>query len=97
MKTVVIASAKYACEVAGGQRALARILGVSSALVYQWTVGVRGVPIRYCQAIVELTDGHVSVQDLRPYDWHLVWPDPKTTTSEPIHISHYDPNEGNHS
>ncbi len=98
MKTVVIASVKYACKVAGGQRALARVLGVSSSLVYQWTAGIRGVPIRYCQAIVELTEGYVTVQSLRPKDWHLVWPAPKSTSTDPLHNSDYDydPKEGNH-
>ncbi len=95
MKTAVIASVEYACQVVGSQRALARLLGVTPGLIYQWTAGIRGVSIRHCQAIVELTDGHVTVKDLRPDDWHLVWPAPKTTTSEPIHIGHYDPNEGN--
>lgn len=94
MKTIVIASVKQACNIAGGQRALARVLGVSSALVYQWTAGIRGVPIRYCQAIVELTEGQVTVQSLRPKDWHLVWPAPKNTSTDQLHTIHYDPNEG---
>lgn len=95
MKTVVIASVEYACQVVGSQRALAKLLGVSPGLIYQWTAGIRGVSIRHCQAIVELTNGHVTVQDLRPYDWHLVWPAPDCTTTKHFHISRYDPNEGN--
>lgn len=95
MKSVVIASVEQACQMAGGQRALARLLGVSSAFVWQLVNGHRDVPIHHCQAIVELTDGLVTVQALRPDDWHLVWPAPKKTTTELVHVSHYDPNEGN--
>ncbi len=94
MKNLVIASVISACKVAGGKRALAKLLGVTYGQVYQWSIGARGVPVRYCQAIVELTEGQVTVQTLRPKDWHLVWPAPKNTSKDPIHISHYDPNEG---
>lgn len=94
MKSVVIASVKCACKAAGGQRALARLLGVSSSFVWQLAKGRRDVPIHHCQAIVELTEGQVTVQTLRPNDWHLIWPSPKSTTTDLVHISHYDPNGG---
>lgn len=94
MKKHVIASAVYACDAAGGQRALAKFLGIGYSQVHQWVMGERTVPVRYCQAIVELTDGKVSLQDLRPNDWHFVWPPPKDAVSDPVHPIHYDPNEG---
>ena len=95
MKSHVKASVQKACKVVGGQRVLATALGISDSQVNQWVKGRRSIPVKYCQSIVELTEGHVSVQDLRPYDWHLVWPAPKTIAADPTQIIHYDPNEGN--
>ncbi|BCA64936.1 hypothetical protein SHINM1_005380 [Fluviibacter phosphoraccumulans] len=95
MKKHVIASVKHACDAAGGQRPLAKFLGIRYCQVHQWVMGERTVPVRYCQSIVELTEGRVSLQDLRPKDWHLVWPPPKEITADPLHSIDYDPNEGN--
>lgn len=97
METNVNASVKRACKAVGSQRALAIALGIAVAQVNQWVTGRRGVPAKYCQSIVELTEGLVSVQELRPDDWHLIWPVPKSTEAELIHTDHYDPSEGNHS
>jgi DNA-binding transcriptional regulator YdaS (Cro superfamily) len=97
METNVNASVKRACKAVGGQRALAIALGIADAQVNQWVTGRRGVPAKYCQSIVELTEGLVSVQELRPADWHLIWPIPKSTEVDLIHENHYDPNEGNDS
>ena len=92
METHVIASVKRACKVVGGQRALADALGISASQVNQWTTGRRTIPVKYCQSIVDLTEGSVTVEDLRPEDWQLIWPMPKCTTPESIHTNHYDPN-----
>lgn len=97
MKSNANAPVKKACKVVGGQCALAIALGLDPSQVHQWVKGRRSVPIKYCQSIVELTDGAVSVQDLRPKDWHLIWPAPKSTEVDLIHEKPYDPNEGNHS
>ena len=91
METDVIASVKRACEVVGGQRVLSDALGISPAQVNQWATGRRTIPVKYCQSIVDLTEGLVSVQELRPHDWQLIWPMPKSTTPESIHTIHYDP------
>lgn len=95
MKKNVNAPVRKACKAVGGQRALAIALGIDPSQVNQWVRGRRSIPVKYCQSIVELTDGLVSVQDLRPNDWHLVWPPPKEITTDPVHPIHYDPNEGN--
>ncbi len=97
MQTHVNASVKKACKVVGGQRAMAIALGIAAVQVNQWVTGRRGVPVKYCQSIVELTEGLVTVQDLRPRDWYLIWPVPKTTEVDLIHTNNYDPNEGNQS
>lgn len=58
----------------GSQAKLARELGVSPVLIHQWATS-RPVPIARVLAIVEATNGKVTKQDLRPDDWHLIWPE----------------------
>ena len=53
----------------------ARRLGVTPSVVYQWGVGLRPTPLEYCAAIERVTDGAVTRKDLRPDDWHLIWPE----------------------
>lgn len=62
---------------AGSQLALAEVLGVNSSFVSQWKSGRRPIPVKHCQNIVELCEGLVSVQELRPDDWHEFWPLPE--------------------
>jgi DNA-binding transcriptional regulator YdaS (Cro superfamily) len=53
----------------------ARRIGVSPAVVYQWSVGLRPVAPKYCHEIEDQTEGKVTRQELRPDDWQLLWPD----------------------
>ncbi|KDD44749.1 DNA-binding helix-turn-helix protein [Bordetella bronchiseptica OSU095] len=62
-------------EDATSAAALAREVGVSPALVYQWRTGRRPVPVEHCAAIERATGGEVSRRDLRPGDWSRVWPE----------------------
>ena len=55
--------------------ALARHVGVSPALVYQWRTGRRPVPVEHCAAIEQVTGGDVSRRDLRPTDYARIWPE----------------------
>lgn len=64
---------------------LARQIGVSPAVVYQWRKGVRPVPLERCAAIERATNGAVSRRDLRPDDWAEIWPELATLPSEPEH------------
>lgn len=66
-------------EKRGAQAELARELGVSPVLIHQWAT-IRPVPISRVQAIVTATKGQVTKEDLRPDDWHLIWP---TSTIQP--------------
>lgn len=66
---------KKACAITGSQALLARLLGVTPAVVYQWVSGLRPVPVRYCAAIERATAGAVTRQDLRPDDWREIWPE----------------------
>lgn len=62
---------------------LARTLDVAPSVVYQWAKSVRKVPIQRCHDVVKATDGMVTLQDLRPHDWHLIWPELATIPVSP--------------
>lgn len=62
------ASAKSAADVA-------REVGVSPSVVYQWRAGIRPVPVERCAVVERATDGAVTRRDMRPSDWHLIWPE----------------------
>jgi DNA-binding transcriptional regulator YdaS (Cro superfamily) len=53
----------------GGQAALAKAIGVTPAMVYQWLTGRRPVPAERCAAIEAATSGAVTRADLRPDLW----------------------------
>lgn len=59
----------------GVTAALARQIGAQPQLMWQWASGVRPVPIERCVAIERATDGAVTRIDLRPDDWHEIWPE----------------------
>lgn len=60
-------------EAIGKDQPLAEALGVSPQVLSNWKD--RGVPARYCARIAKLSNGAVSLQELRPDDWHDYWPD----------------------
>ncbi|WP_374257656.1 transcriptional regulator [Aquabacterium sp.] len=64
-----------ACKALDTQAELARRLGVTPPMVQQWKTGLRPVPAQYCPAIERVTKGKVTRKDLRPDDWHLIWPE----------------------
>lgn len=68
-------SVQMACKQVGTQAALAKAIDVSPAIVQQWRVGARPVPVKHCLAIERATHGAVTRRDLRPDDWHLIWPE----------------------
>lgn len=43
--------------------------------VSRWASGKRPVPEKAAVAIERATDGAVTRRDLRPDDWHLIWPE----------------------
>lgn len=60
---------KHACQILGGQRALAEMLGVTPGRVGQWVMGDR-VLADYCPKIERATGGAVRCETLRPdIDW----------------------------
>jgi DNA-binding transcriptional regulator YdaS (Cro superfamily) len=63
--------------------ALARRVGVSPALIYQWRTGRRPVPVKHCALIEQATCGVVTRRDLRPADCIRIWPElAEGTTAE---------------
>lgn len=66
-----------ACDIVGGQAALARILDVEPTNVWQWLNGKRQIPARFCAAVEAATSGEVTRQSLRPDDWQQYWPELK--------------------
>ena len=66
---------KRACDLVGGISKMAALLGISGPTVSQWCTGIRPVPIERCVAIERATEGTVTRRDLRPDDWHEIWPE----------------------
>lgn len=54
---------------------LARLIGAPPVLLSQWRSGVRPVPIERCTEIEVATERAVRRWDLRPDDWHRIWPE----------------------
>jgi DNA-binding transcriptional regulator YdaS (Cro superfamily) len=59
----------------GSQTKLARAIGAQPQLIWQWSTGVRRVPVERCNPIEQATNGAVTRQDLRPDDWQSIWPE----------------------
>ena len=59
----------------GSQATLAAVLGIKQPTVSEWARGDRPVPIERCTAIEQATDRVVMRWDLRPDDWHRIWPE----------------------
>lgn len=64
-----------AIELLGGPTKTAAALGVSAQAVCFWRDGKRSFPLEHCPRIEVLTDRAVTRQDLRPADWHSIWPE----------------------
>ena len=60
---------------AHSQTELAKLLNVSPSFVNQWRCGLRPIPLQKCVEIEQLTNKAVTRKELRPTDWHLIWPE----------------------
>ncbi|MEY2686583.1 MAG: hypothetical protein RL375_781 [Pseudomonadota bacterium] len=68
----------------GGRVNLSQVLDVTLGALGNWKT--RGVPIERCYSIERATNGAVTRKDLRPDDWHEIWPElatPQQQTTEP--------------
>lgn len=54
---------------------MARSLEITPPTVNQWVKGIRPISAEQCVAIERITSGAVTRKDLRPNDWHLIWPE----------------------
>lgn len=70
-----------ACAVCGGLTKLAGHIGASTQAVNNWRA--RGAPVEHCAAIERATSGAVRRWDLRPDDWHRIWPELIGATGAP--------------
>lgn len=59
----------------GRARRIAEAVNKSPAFVYQMGGGKRPVPVPLAKRIVQATGGVVTLQELRPDDWQLIWPE----------------------
>lgn len=71
-----------AAETCGTLTSLAGVLGVSPQVLVNWRV--RGVPIERCSDLEAASKGAVRRWDLRPDDWHRIWPELVGTDGAPI-------------
>jgi len=53
---------------------LCREIGVKPPRMVEWG-GNTPVPVKHCVLIEQATNGVVTRKDLRPDDWHLIWPE----------------------
>jgi DNA-binding transcriptional regulator YdaS (Cro superfamily) len=78
-----------AISAAKGVGELARLIGVGQSAVSNWRARGGLVPVEHCSAIERATKGAVTRRDLRPDDWHRIWPElvtdefPATTQTAP--------------
>lgn len=54
---------------------IARELGVTSVMVWQWAAGRKPVPVERAAPLERATGGQVMRWHSRPADWHVHWPE----------------------
>ncbi|MCL4664465.1 YdaS family helix-turn-helix protein [Burkholderia multivorans] len=59
----------------GTAKKLAAFLGVSPSYLSQMASGESAISERRCVLIERFTGGKLTRRDLRPDDWHLIWPE----------------------
>jgi DNA-binding transcriptional regulator YdaS (Cro superfamily) len=62
-----------AAQACGGFSKLAGLLGVSPQAISNWRA--RGVPVEHCAQIEIHASAAVTRRELRPDDWHRIWPE----------------------
>jgi DNA-binding transcriptional regulator YdaS (Cro superfamily) len=67
----------YISSARGNSVLLSKNLGVSMSFLSQMASGAATISIPRCVAIEQATNGKVTRKDLRPDDWHLIWPELK--------------------
>lgn len=70
-----VAALVKAADECGGVSKLAAALQIGQNVVSNWKARGTFIDPLHCVAIERRTDGRVKRQDLRPNDWHLIWPE----------------------
>lgn len=65
----------YISHERGRQASLCRAIGAHAPDLSRWADGLRPVPVDKCLKLERATGGEVTRRELRPHDWHLIWPD----------------------
>jgi DNA-binding transcriptional regulator YdaS (Cro superfamily) len=64
---------RLAVKESGGLTAVASKLGVTIQRLGNWA-DRDAVPVEFCNQLVIATGGRLQLWDLRPDDWHRIWP-----------------------
>ena len=75
MKETIQTPLQVAIDCLGGAGKLAAAIGVGQSAISNWRSRSTTPDAVYCVAIERATNGQVSRRDLRPDDWHLIWPE----------------------
>lgn len=59
----------------GASTSLALNLGISTSYLSQLASGRAPISAARCISIEQFTNGAITRRDLRPDDWHLIWPE----------------------
>ncbi|QMT41260.1 transcriptional regulator [Neisseria shayeganii] len=59
----------------GASSALAKKSGIHPEVISMYKTGKRKVTGKDCLKIEQATNGQVTRRDLRPDDWHEIWPE----------------------
>lgn len=78
----------YLCGVRGRLVGLASAIDMSPAYLSQIANGTRPARAAVCVAIERATRGEVTRRDLRPCDWHLIWPELVSAGASPPRVHH---------
>ncbi|MBW5284460.1 transcriptional regulator [Burkholderia gladioli] len=65
----------YLSEKRGRVSGLARAIGAFQSDVSAWKKGSRPVPVHFMAAIELASGKQVTRREMRPDDWHLIWPE----------------------
>lgn len=82
-----IEAVNKSAELLGSLAEVARLCGVSRQFAHSWKHGI-GVPVEHCVIIEEATKGAVMRWDLRPDDWHKIWPELRKHKDAPKEAAH---------
>lgn len=72
-----------AIAAAGGVGKLAHAVGVVQGAVSNWKARGGLVPAEHCAAVEQAAGGIVTRRELRPDDWHRIWPELASAPNQP--------------